>query len=59
MNPDLIGVVEAAKVLGIKTSVVHYHLQNGNLRSVGRFGTSIILSREQVEAFKTKREARR
>jgi len=59
MNPDLIGVIEAAKIIGIKTSVVHYHLANGNLQAVGRFGNSIILSRSAVEAFIAKREQRR
>jgi predicted site-specific integrase-resolvase len=59
MNPDLIGVNEAAKILGIKTSVVHYHITNGNLKPIGRFGNSLILDRQTVEAFRDRREAGR
>jgi len=58
MNEDFIGVNDAAKIIGIKTSVVHYHLTNGNLQAVGRFGNSIILSRAAVEAFAKRRKAR-
>lgn len=49
MNPDLIGVIEAAKILGITTSVVYYHVTNGNLKPVGKFGNSLILDRAAVE----------
>ena len=56
MNPDIIGVTEAAKIIGITTSVVYYHVTNGNLKPVGRFGKSLILDRAAVEAFKAKRE---
>jgi hypothetical protein len=59
MNPDLIGVVEAATILGIKTSVVYYHIANGNLKPAGKFGKSIILDRAAVEAFRAQREAGR
>jgi hypothetical protein len=55
MNEDLIGVNDAAKILGIKTSVVHYHIANGNLPTVGRFGNSLILSRKAVESFAEER----
>jgi predicted site-specific integrase-resolvase len=58
MNPDLIGIIEAAKILGITTSVVYYHVTNGNLKPVGKFGNSLILDRTAVEAFKARREAR-
>lgn len=56
MSPDLISVTEAAKILGITTSVVHYHVTNGNLKPVGKFGNAFILERSAVEAFKAKRE---
>ena len=59
MNEDLIGTTEAAKILGVTTTVVNYHVKNGNLPSVGRFGNSIVLSRAAVEAFKARREAAR
>jgi hypothetical protein len=59
MNQDHIGVIETATILGIATSVVYYHLANGNLIPVGKFGKSYILSRTAVEKFKRHREARR
>ena len=59
MNPDIIGVTEAAKIIGITTSVVYYHVTNGNLKPVGRFGKSLILDRNAVEEFAKRREANR
>jgi len=59
MNVDFIGVTEAAKILGITTSVVNYHVTNGNLKPVGKFGNAYILDRATVEAFKVRRASRR
>ena len=59
MDPNLIGTTEAAKILGIKTTVVNYHIANGNLKPVGKFGNSFVLNRSEVEAFRAKRESRR
>jgi excisionase family DNA binding protein len=59
MNPDHIGTTEAAKILGVTTSVINYHVKNGNLPIVGRFGNAIILSRQTVEAFAERRESRK
>ncbi len=59
MNLDFIGVTEAAKILGITTSVVNYHVTNGNLKPVGKFGNAYILDRATVEAFKVRRASRR
>jgi excisionase family DNA binding protein len=55
MNEDLIGTTEAAKILGVTTTVVNYHVKNGNLPSVGRFGNAIVLSRQAVEKFAEER----
>jgi len=59
MNLDFIGLTEAAKILGITTSVVNYHVTNGNLKPVGKFGNAYILDRATVEAFKVRRASRR
>jgi predicted site-specific integrase-resolvase len=59
MTEDHIGVIETATILGIATSVVYYHLANGNLKPVGKFGKSYILSRTAVEEFKRQRGSQR
>jgi excisionase family DNA binding protein len=59
MDSNLIGTTEAAKILGISTSVVSYHIANGNLKPVGKFGNAYILERAAVEAFIAKREQRK
>ncbi len=56
LNEDMIGVREASKILGISIPVVHYHVAQGNLTPIGKFGNSFILSRTAVEAFKEQRE---
>jgi hypothetical protein len=59
MNENLIGVREAARIIGITVPTVHHHIVHGNLPTVGRFGNALILDRKRVEDFKREREARR
>jgi hypothetical protein len=58
MNEDMIGVREAARILELTVPAIHYHITHGNLKIVGKFGSSFILSRTAVEAFKERRARR-
>jgi predicted site-specific integrase-resolvase len=59
MNENLIGVREASRILGITIPAVHYHILQGRIPVIGKFGNSFILERSHVEAFRAKREQRR
>jgi|GraSoi2013_100cm_1033763.scaffolds.fasta_scaffold413858_1 excisionase family DNA binding protein len=56
MNENLIGIKEAARILGLNDQTVYHHIRNGNLFAVGKWGNSYILERSHVEAFRAKRE---
>jgi excisionase family DNA binding protein len=59
MSENLIGIKEAARILGLNDQTVYHHIRNGNLLTVGKWGISYILDRAHVEAFRAKREERR
>jgi hypothetical protein len=59
MNPDMIGVREASQILGLTIPAVHYHILQGRIPVIGKFGNSFILSRQTVEAFEERRESRK
>ena len=56
MDKNLIGVREASRILGITIPAVHYHILEGRISVIGKFGNSFILDRTAVEAFRAKRE---
>ena len=58
MNPDMIGVREASQILRLTIPAVHYHILQGRIPVIGKFGNSFILSRHAVEAFKAERAKR-
>ena len=59
MNENLIGIKEAARILGLNDQTVYHHIRNGNLLAVGKWGNSYILDRNAIEAFRAKRGERR
>src|SRR5260221_12113451 len=59
MDENLIGVREASRILGITIPAVHYHILQGRISVIGKFGNSFILDRNAIEVFRAKREARR
>jgi hypothetical protein len=58
MNENLIGVREASRILGITVPTVHHHITHANLKTIGRFGNSLILDRQTVEDFRADRARR-
>ena len=59
MDKNLIGVREASRILGITVPAVHYHIIEGRISVIGKFGNSFILDRNAIEAFRARREERR
>ena len=58
MSENLIGIKEAARILGLNDQTVYHHIRNGNLLTLGKWGISYILSRTAVEAFRARRDRR-
>jgi Helix-turn-helix domain len=56
MEPDKIGVKDAAKILGVSGPMVNHLITYERIRPLGKFGGAWILDRAQIEALKRERD---
>ena len=56
ISANLITTLEAASLLGISQPYLYNIIKAGKLTVVGKFGKNIVLSRPEVDRFKTERE---
>jgi excisionase family DNA binding protein len=56
ISANLITTLEAASLLGISQPYLYNIIKAGRLTVVGKFGKNIVLSRPEVDRFKTERE---
>jgi excisionase family DNA binding protein len=56
ISANLVTTLEAASLLGISQPYLYNIIKAGRLTVVGKFGKNIVLSRPEVDRFKTERE---
>jgi excisionase family DNA binding protein len=59
ISANLVTTLEAASLLGISQPYLYNIIKAGRLTVVGKFGKNIVLSRPEVDRFKTEREEHR
>ena len=57
MEENIISATEARKLLGgMSQQLLQYHIEQGNLKHLGKFAGAYVLDRRAVENFKRERE---
>jgi hypothetical protein len=56
MEPDKIGVKDAAQILGVSGPMVNHLITYGRIRPLGKWGNAWILDRAQIEILKRQRD---
>jgi hypothetical protein len=58
MEDYKISATEARKLLGMSQPLLQYHIEQGNIKPLGKFAGAYVLDRRQVENFKRERDRR-